>query len=362
MFNDYYKGKKVLVTGHTGFKGSWLSIWLKLLGAKVYGFSLKPIYRPNNYTISGIGEKIESEKIGDIRNCKVLNKFILNIKPDIVFHLAAQPLVITSYNNPRLTYEVNIIGLINLLEILRKTNFIKNIVIITSDKCYENLEKNISYKESDKLGGKDPYSSSKACAEIIAKAYYNSFFKDKKVFISTVRAGNVIGGGDWSDYRIVPDCIRSIFEKKPLVIRNPHSFRPWQHVLEPLSGYLLLASMLSKNKIFNGESWNFGPKPNVKLSVLDLVNNLCNELGTGKIKINTTREKYYESKYLNLNISKAREFLNWEPIWSMNTTIKKTAEWYKEYYINKGNMYNFCIKQIKEYVLGARSKGLNWTK
>lgn len=362
MFNNYYNGRKVLVTGHTGFKGSWLSIWLKLLGAKVYGFSLKPIYSPNNYTLSNISEKIESEKISDIRNYEVLNKFILNVKPDIVFHLAAQPLVISSYNNPRLTYEVNINGLINLLEILRKTNFVKNIVIITSDKCYEDLGKDISYKESDKLGGKDPYSSSKACAEIITKAYFNSFFKHKNVFVSTVRAGNVIGGGDWSDYRIVPDCIRSIFEKKLLVIRNPNFFRPWQHVLEPLSGYLLLASMLPKNKILNGESWNFGPKTNIKLNVLDLVNNLYDELGTGRIKINTTLEKYYESKYLNLNISKASKFLNWKPIWGINITIKKTAEWYREYYVNKGNMFNFCIKQIKEYILDAKSKGSNWTK
>ena len=361
MFYNFYKDKKVLVTGHTGFKGSWLSIWLNMLGAYVYGYSLFPAYKPNNYTLSNIYSFI-NEKIADIRIGNSVNIFLKKVKPEIVFHLAAQPIVRESYLNPKETYEVNVLGLVNLFQAVRKIDSIRKIVIITSDKCYENVETNKGYKENDKLGGSDPYSSSKACAEIITTAYYRSFFKNNGIAVATVRAGNVIGGGDWSKFRLIPDCVRSITKNKDIVLRNPNSTRPWQYVLEPLSGYLWLGVLLGNDYIHSTGNWNFGPEKSSKATVKEVVNKFVS-YWSKKVQIitNTNNDNLYESKLLHLSISKAKKELSWKPVWNLYQTIEKTAEWYIFYYENKTNMLNYCRKQISQYSDDAKKKKIMWS-
>lgn len=361
MFKDFYRNKKVLVTGHTGFKGSWLTIWLNMLGAKVYGYALKPVYNPNNYTASKV-KNICVEKIGDIRNEIILKAYINKIKPEIIFHLAAQPLVRESYQRPKYTYETNIIGLINLFESVREINSVKNLIVITSDKCYENIETDKGYDENSKLGGADPYSSSKACAEIITSAYYRSFFKEKGIKTSTVRAGNVIGGGDWSKDRLIPDCMRSLSKKKKIVIRNPESTRPWQHVLEPLSGYLWLCVRMGEWGDERMSSWNFGPELKEKRSVIEVAE-MVNKIWINKnlIKVEKNNNNFHEAGLLYLDISKAKRELNWRPVWNINNTLKKTVEWYKKYYSDKFNMFDICLNQIQEYYKSAQLKNLPWT-
>ncbi len=360
MFKNFYKNKKVLITGHTGFKGSWLSIWLNLLGADVYGYSLLPEFKPNNYILSNISG-FTKEKIADIRDEKELKSFLEKIKPEIIFHLAAQPIVRESYLKPKETYEVNTIGLINLFQAARNIDSVKKIIVITSDKCYENIETEKGYKENDRLGGSDPYSSSKAAAEIITSSYYRSFFKDKGVSVATVRAGNVIGGGDWSKYRLIPDCVRSITRKKDIILRNPNSTRPWQYVLEPLSGYLWLGVLLGDNKFATNGSWNFGPEINSKATVKEVVSSFIKYSGSNiKIKTESEIDNFYESKLLHLCITKAKKELNWKPVWNTDTTIKKTAGWYEYYFRNKNNMRSFCLEQINQYYIDAKKKKLKW--
>jgi CDP-glucose 4,6-dehydratase len=361
MYKNFYRNKRVLVTGHTGFKGSWLSIWLDLMGAKVYGYSLKPAYNPNNYSLSGLSEFV-TEKIADVRDYNKFAGFIKKAQPEIVFHLAAQPLVRISYKNPKETYETNIIGLVNILEILKNIPSVKSIVIITSDKCYRNIEIQRGYREDDRLGGIDPYSASKACAEIISESYYRSFYEQKGIGFATARAGNVIGGGDWSSDRLIPDCVKSLSKNKTIIIRNPDATRPWQHVLEPLSGYLLLGRKLSENRKNFSSRWNFGPEKKSNAKVYEIADNI-NKLWTDRKLLNINRDYkgLYESKLLYLNINKAKKYLIWKPVLDLSKSLNYTVNWYKLYYNGEINMKDVCLNQINDYISLAEDKNLDWT-
>ena len=345
----FYK-KKVLVTGHTGFKGSWLSLWLTKLGANVLGASLNIPTKPSFFESVNLKRKIKHKKV-DIKNYEKLNILINNYKPDFIFHLAAQSLVKKSLDEPIITWKTNTLGTINILESLRNLKKNCSVVLITSDKCYKNLETNRGYTENDILGGNDPYSASKAAAELAIESYIKSFFskKIKNINIGIARAGNVIGGGDWSPNRLVPDCMRSVQKRKKLILRSPHSTRPWQHVLEAISGYLFLAYYLSKNNNYKYkyEAFNFGPNKNNNFSVLDLIKSMKKKWN----KINWVilgKKQFEESNLQRLNISKAAKCLNWKPILTFNETSKMVVEWYKSYYLNQ-DMYNFSLDQIRTY-------------
>ncbi len=342
----FYKNKKIFITGHTGFKGSWLSSILIEFGSKVMGYSIKD-NRTKFFKSICYDNKI-TNIYADILNYKHLEKKLIKFNPDIIFHLAAQSLVSDSYTSPIKTIKTNINGTQNILEISKKIKNLKSLVIITSDKCYLNKEYVRGYKEDDILGGLDLYSASKASAELIFKAYSHSFFNFQKKFgFATVRAGNVIGGGDWSSNRIIPDCVRSIRMNKNLIIRNPNSTRPWQHALEPISGYLLLAKKLYYNKsAFNG-SWNFGPSVNKTMRVKDIVKLFFKYIGHKK-KILFKKGNFKETKLLKLNSNKALKRLKWKNTWNMKDSIIKTAKWYS-YYLNKKDMKKITSMQIKEY-------------
>ena len=356
-FSNIYKNKKVLITGHTGFKGSWLTLWLNMLGANILGYSIDTPTNPSMFKSINIKKKIIDIK-GDVRNFKKLDLVIKKFKPEIIFHLAAQPIVTESYKNPQETFTTNILGTLNVLECVRQNSFLKACVIVTSDKCYKNRELYRGYKENDQLAGVDPYSASKSSAEIISHSYFNSFFTKKNV--ATARAGNVIGGGDWSSERVVPDYFRALQNKKKLKIRNPNSTRPWQHVLEPLGGYLLLGKFLIDNKRHvSNNSYNFGPGNNIKnKTVLDLVKSLNK---TEFYKIIKKKNNMYESKLLQLNCIKAAKDLNWRPVLDFQETINFTKLWY-ENFINKSNMYDFSKEQILEYSKIATYKKMRWLK
>lgn len=344
-----WRNKKVLITGHTGFKGGWLSLWLYNKGAKVIGYSLAPVTKPNLYESLNLDKKVTSV-FGDIRDLEGIKKVVKKYKPEIVFHLAAQPLVKKSYQNPIETYETNVIGTANVLEAVRQTHTVKVVVCITTDKCYENNEWVWPYREEDKLGGYDPYSSSKACAELVIASYRNSFFSSKhnKVQVASTRAGNVIGGGDWSKDRLVPDIIKSIFEKKDLEIRNPNSIRPWQHVLDPLFGYIILAEKLWANGSEYAQAWNFGPDNEGVVPVKEILNHLGKSLNK-KIAVKKSNGKNpHEAGLLLLDSSKAKRKLNWIPKLKINDTIKFTADWYSAFY-SKANMNEFSLNQINQY-------------
>ncbi len=342
--NNFYKNKKVLITGHTGFKGSWLTMVLNFLGSKVYGYSLKDRKLKNLRTF-GIKKNIKSY-YGDIRNFKNFEKIIKKIKPEIVFHLAAQSLVKKSYTNSYETFLTNTIGVLNILEIKKRNKFIKSLVIITSDKCYKNKELSSGYNELSEIGGDDPYSGSKAAAENIFHSYTTSF---KKEFSNTcsARAGNVIGGGDWSDDRIIPDIVRSIFNNKKILLRSPSAIRPWQHVLEPISGYIKLAFLNYKfpNK-FKG-SWNFGPKKKINFTVQKVVEKFL-KYSKKNLEIKIKKNSIKETKTLHLISNKAKKKIKWESKWSHEVAIKETAEWYDAYF-KKKDMYEFTLKQILRY-------------
>ena len=340
-----YKNKKILITGSTGFKGSWLAIWLKNIGADVYGYALKPITKKDNFIVSNLEEKITQE-YGNINNYKKLDKFIKKISPDIIFHLAAQPIVKEAYEHPLETLKTNVIGTANLFDICKNNSKIKALINVTSDKCYLNLDENKLFTEDDKLGGKDIYSASKACSEIVNYAYYNSFFKDKNISIASVRAGNVIGGGDWQNSRIVPDAIRAYEANKELLIRMPNATRPWQHVLEPLMGYLILGSSMLKNpKKYNG-AWNFGPSTRKNLTVGELVSRISGQFKGLKYK--TINNDIYEPNYLRLSSLKAKKALNWKRILTDKEVVDLIAEWYLNY--EREDMYQLCSKQIEFYL------------
>ena len=359
-----FKNSKVIVTGHTGFKGSWLTAWLKKLGANVMGISLNPPTNPSHFKASKIAKNIKDVRL-DIRNKQKLEKKIINFKPNFIFHLAAQSLVSTSYEKPSLTWDTNVFGTLNILETLRKINNSCNVIIITSDKCYFNKEVRYGYKETDILGGKDPYSSSKASAEILIKSFINSFFSknNKKIRIVTARAGNVIGGGDWAKNRVIPDCVRSWSKNKVVNLRNPNATRPWQHVLEAVGGYLCLAINLKLNKKLHGESFNFGPNLNKEYSVLNLVETMSHNWNNVSWKVLPKSKKiFYESELLRLNCNKAKKILRWKSILKFEETMEMVTEWYSNYYLNSNHATFITNNQIEKYQSLAAERGLTWAK
>lgn len=351
MFN-IFKDKKILITGHTGFKGSWLGLWLSYLGAKVSGIALDPKTPFDFFNVCKISELV-SDYRADIRDFATILKLINEIQPDIVIHLAAQPLVLESYKNPLFTYETNAIGTANILEAIRQTDFARSVLIITTDKVYENQEIVWGYRENDPLGGYEPYGTSKAAAEMIIKGYRNSFFNPESiekhgVNLITARAGNVIGGGDWSENRIVPDCVRFLRKNEHIIVRNPHAIRPWQFVLEALGGYLMVLSKSIENPGKFCEEYNFGPGLNGLISVQTLVEQLINNWGSGHLKIQESSNKPYESGFLALDISKARLKLGWQPSLDLNLTVEWTVAWYKNFHENN-KIRDFSINQILEF-------------
>ena len=349
---DIYNGKRVLVTGHTGFKGSWLSIWLNKLGAKVIGVSL-PKY-DNDYVFhkTELRKLLYADEKADINNYENLKKIFDKYQPEIVFHLAAQPLVRLSYDYPLDTLNTNIIGTANVLDCIKNTPSVKAAVMITTDKCYKNKEHMEPYKEEDELGGRDPYSCSKACAELIIDCYRKSFFQHSEKLIASARAGNVIGGGDFGKDRLVPDCIRALINKREIEVRNPDAVRPWQFVLDPLYGYLLVGKRMIEGKKEFAEAWNFGPEQSSVVPVSKVLDLVLKNWGSGKSKYTKNpAEKKHEAKLLNLNINKAKNKLGWMPKFTIEKTIKYTIEWYKESQkLSSDKLLDLCIKQIDEFI------------
>lgn len=366
MFKNIYEGKKVIVTGHTGFKGAWLSLWLKLMGADVCGISNSIPTNPSLFEVAGV-EAMVTSYMKDIRDLQAMKNIFGEIKPDFVFHLAAQPIVKTAYEDPIDTMTTNVIGTANILEALR---FLDNnciAVMITSDKCYDNVEWIWGYKETDALGGKDPYSASKGAAELMIKTYFHSYFaKKENIKIASVRAGNVIGGGDWAASRIVPDCFRAWSKNEKVIIRSPYATRPWQHVLEPLSGYLRVGQLLAAQEKYNvnGEAFNFGPPADQNHTVLDLLQELAKKWNPDNSDIvQIEPSDFKEAGLLKLNIDKALYYLNWKPGLNFIETAAFTSDWYKQYYQQDNkNMLDFTNKQISSYIDIAKSRDLSWTQ
>ncbi len=349
LFGNIFFNKKVLITGDTGFKGSWLAIWLNELGAKIYGYALPPQREEDNFVKCNLSNIIHHLD-GDIRDLNKLKNYFEEIKPDFAFHLAAQPIVLESYENPHYTFETNVMGTVNFFEAVRNTSSVKAAVNVTSDKCYQNNEWVWGYRESDPMGGKDPYSASKGCAELVTNAYIYSFFSNNvHCAVASARAGNVIGGGDWADYRIIPDFFRAIKKEEKIIIRNPNATRPWQHVLEPLSGYLLLASKLylDGDKYLGG--WNFGPLDQANHKVSELIQAVIKYYGKGEVVFDELSEKAHEANLLKLDISKAQKFLNWSPVLSFEDAIKMTVDGYLDEETSKKNILQSRIKQINFY-------------
>lgn len=359
QFEDCYRGKKVFLTGHTGFKGSWLALWLRELGAEVCGYSLPPPTTANHFDTLNLNIR---SIIADIRDRDRLRKEMANFSPDIVFHLAAQPLVRLSYREPIETFETNIIGSMNVYEAIRNCNSVKALVSITTDKVYHNKEQQEGYSEDDPLGGKDPYSASKAAMEILSASYLHSFFNpnsDTSCLMSTVRAGNVIGGGDWAEDRLIPDIIRATIKNESVEIRSPNSIRPWQHVLEPLSGYLLVGQkLLEKDKNFS-TPYNFGPNSTCELKVVEVLQLIKKNWDKVNFEINEPKEKLHEAGLLKLKIDKAKSELNWFPIWNVSEAINITTNWYKDFY--ESNKIS-SIDNLNQYISCAAENGACWLK
>lgn len=349
----FWKNKRVLLTGHTGFKGSWLSLWLQSMGAQVTGYALAPPTNPSLFEVAEVGKNMTSI-IGDIRNLEHLRKVFAEHRPEIVIHMAAQPLVRYSYIEPVETYSTNVMGTVNLLEAVRGTDSVKAVVNVTTDKCYENREWVWGYRENEAMGGYDPYSSSKGCAELVTAAYRNSYFHPDKykihgVAIASGRAGNVIGGGDWAVDRLIPDIMRAITEGKPVHIRNPHATRPWQHVLEPLSGYLVLAQKLYEDGASYAEGWNFGPNDEDAQPVQWIVEKLTRSWGEGASWILDGGDHPHEAHYLKLDCSKAKARLDWHPQWHLEDALEAIIEWHRAYQ-NGENMQTLTLRQISTYI------------
>jgi CDP-glucose 4,6-dehydratase len=345
---NFWKNKKVFLTGHTGFKGSWTSLWLSYLGADVKGYSLQPPTNPNLFEVACVNEVIESD-INDIRDFESLRNSIVEFSPDIIFHMAAQPLVRASYKFPLETYETNIMGTANLLHASLEADTCRAIINITTDKCYENKEIDIAYKETDPMGGYDPYSSSKGCAELVSSAYRESFFNAKKIGLATVRAGNVIGGGDWAEDRLIPDILRAFEHEKSVIIRNPNATRPWQHVLEPISGYILLAENLYTDSKAFSESWNFGPNLDDVKPVSWILEQMTKLWPGSKWQLDESVNPH-EAQLLKLDISKVKEKLNWSPVWNLETSLKKIVQWHKVCASETVDMQKYCITDIEQYI------------
>jgi CDP-glucose 4,6-dehydratase len=347
--SGFWKNKKVLVTGHTGFKGSWLCLWLQGLGANVVGYSLAPPSDPNLFEEANVAQGMTS-LFGDIRDLGEMQKAIDNYKPEIVIHMAAQPLVRYSYNNPVETYSTNVMGTVNVLEAIRKCSNVRAVLVITTDKCYENKEWIWGYREDDPLGGHDPYSSSKACVELLISAYRKSYFNgdNNQIALASARAGNVIGGGDWAIDRLIPDMVRAVTECRPVHIRNRNAIRPWQHVLEPLSGYLLLAQKLYEEGTNFDEGWNFGPNDSDAKSVQWIVEKFIQQWGEDACWKVDNDIHPHEAHYLKLDCSKAKIRLNWQPKWSLEHALVRITAWHKAHQSGQ-NMRDFSLMQITEY-------------
>ena len=367
MFGNIYNNKKVLITGNTGFKGAWLSLWLKQLGAEVYGISKDIPSKPSLFEITKM-ESFVNHIFADIRDLDKIKELIHKIEPEFIFHLAAQPIVKLSYDNPIDTMHSNIMGTANILESLRTADFECSAIMITSDKCYENVEWEWGYKETDHLGGKDPYSASKGAAEIVIKSYFESFFKDpsSKIRITSVRAGNVIGGADWAANRLVPDMFRAWSLGETVTIRSPHSTRPWQHVLEPLSGYLKCGQELNLKKEYNGYAYNFGPNSDQNKTVLELLEEISKywEIqGTADMYKIEENNFFHEAGLLKLNCDRALQHFNWKPTLHFDETVAFTASWYNNYYNNTAiKILDFTNEQIIEYVKKAKNRNNEWAK
>jgi CDP-glucose 4,6-dehydratase len=362
LFDNAYNGKKVLVTGNTGFKGSWLSIWLLMLGSKVHGLSNGIPTTPSHFDSALLERRMDSYE-RDIRSLESAIETIEDVRPDYVFHLAAQPIVRESYADPVTTIETNVIGTVNVLEALRQVNCKCTAIMITSDKCYDNVEWTWGYRETDALGGKDPYSASKGAAELIIKTYAHSFFEkdESNVKVASVRAGNVIGGGDWAKDRIVPDCMRAWSSKKAVGMRSPNATRPWQHVLEPLSGYLHLGQRLSDKSILNGEPFNFGPSAHQNFSVKQLVNKMQDHWSGARVDYTDNPDlSQKESGLLKLCCDKSLHLLGWQPTLTFDETARFTVEWYRNFYSEKEDVYKMTCKQIEEYIQKASERNQMW--
>lgn len=353
LFDNFFKGKRVLVTGHTGFKGSWLSIWLHELGAEVVGVSQEPFTNRDNFVLSGIGHKIMADLRANICDGQKMKEIFQKYQPEIVFHLAAQPLVRYSYEQPVETYEANVMGTIHVMEAIRSTDSVKVGVMITTDKCYDNKEQMRGYKEDDPFGGYDPYSSSKGACEIAIQSWRRSFFnpedygKKHHVSLASVRAGNVIGGGDWALDRIIPDCIKALEQDKVIDIRSPKAIRPWEHVLEPLSGYMLLAKKQWEHPTEFCEGWNFGPESESVSTVWEVATELIKNYGKGELKDSSDSNAVHEAKLLMLDITKAKTKLGWKPRMNMQQCMELVADWYKRYQAE--DVYQLCVKEIHQF-------------
>ncbi len=344
---SFWSGKRLFLTGHTGFKGSWLSLWLQSMGVELYGFALTPPTNPALFNEANVAQGMTST-IGDIREYDTLFKAMQAARPDIVIHMAAQPLVRYSYEAPVETYATNVMGTVNMLEAARQVGTARAIVNVTTDKCYENREWIWGYREDEPMGGYDPYSNSKGCAELVTSAYRNSFLKNCGIAVATARAGNVIGGGDWAADRLVPDILRSFEASQPVIIRNPHAIRPWQHVLEPLHGYLLLAEQLYTGGQTFAEGWNFGPKDDDARPVQWIVEQMVNQWGQGASWQQDGGVHPHEANYLKLDISKAKARLGWQPRWPLATALEKIIAWHQAC-LTATNMHEFTMQQIANY-------------
>lgn len=344
---SFWHGKRVLLTGHTGFKGSWLSLWLQAMGSELRGISLAPPTTPALFNVGEIAKGMDHQ-IADIRDFDKVNKLVAEFRPEIVIHMAAQPLVRLSYQQPIETYATNVMGTVHILEAARHAGSVKAIVNITTDKCYENKEWLWGYREDEPMGGHDPYSNSKGCAELVSSAYRKSFLNHAEIAMATARAGNVIGGGDWALDRLVPDVLRALEQNQAALIRNPHATRPWQHVLEPLSGYLLLAEHLYNEGLAFAEGWNFGPHEDDAKPVQWIVNKLCEAWANGAKWELQPGEHPHEANYLKLDISKAKQKLHWYPRWPLQTALHHITNWHQAWLAGE-NMRNYCLQQISQY-------------
>jgi CDP-glucose 4,6-dehydratase len=353
---SFWNQRRVFLTGHTGFKGSWLCIWLHSLGAEVTGYALDPPTNPNLFELGRVGKLIRS-RISDIRDAESLKRAIRGANPEIVIHMAAQPIVRDSYNDPVKTYAINVMGTLNLFEAVRESKSVRAVINVTTDKCYENREWVWAYRENEAMGGYDPYSNSKACSELVTSSYRNSFFNPKdyarhKVAVASARSGNVIGGGDWAKDRLLPDCVRALLKGEKIFVRSPKAIRPWQHVLDPLSGYLLLSQKLCKNGVRYGEAWNFGPEERDAKPVEWIVRRICVDWGNGAaFEIDKGRHPH-EAHYLKLDCSKARSGLHWYPKWNLEQAVDKVMEWVRAYRDGR-DMRKVCHQQIQEYERAA---------
>jgi len=366
-FNGVYRGRRVLLTGHTGFKGGWLALWLAELGAEVHGYALAPATDPDLFGTAGVEDVLASHRIADVRDHLALQQCLQEVRPEIVFHLAAQPLVRLSYREPRETYETNVMGTVNVLEAVRQCDSVRVCQVITSDKCYENHEWVYAYRENDPMGGFDPYSNSKGCTELVVSAYRQSFFHPDRidehgVSLASSRAGNVIGGGDWAEDRIIPDCVRALTAGETIEVRNPYAIRPWQHVLEPLSGYLWLAARQWENPGEFEGGWNFGPTGAGNVDVRQIVELAVKAWGGGDWHApEMEHDRLHEANFLKLDITKASSLLAWGPVCTVPQAVVDTMAWYRTFHDGAAAMPAFTLQQIQEYTERAGKLGLAWT-